>query len=271
MSNRYAEFKHLLFDRPAPGVLRVTINNPDRMNALFMALHDEVVKVWSVIDEDPEVRCSIITGAGKAFCSGGAVDGMPAGAQADAGTQIMRDFRQGTALVKSLIDARKPIVSAINGAAVGAGLALALLCDVPIAAKHAKIFDGHTRIGVAAGDHAALIWPLLCGMAKSKYYLFTNDVMTGEEAERNNLVALAVDGDQLADKAVQVATKIAATAPSAIRITKHTLNHWLRQAMPIFELSLALELAGFQSNEAKEALTAMAEKRAANFTGESPF
>lgn len=271
MSDRYAQFKHLLLDRPAPGVLRVTINNPDRMNALFPALHDEVVKIWSVIDDDPEVRCSIVTGAGKAFCSGGAVDEMGTATQVDVSEQVMKDFRSGTALVKSLIDARKPIVSAINGAAVGAGLALALLCDVPIAAKHAKMFDGHTRIGVAAGDHAALIWPLLCGMAKSKYYLFTNDVMTGEEAERNNLVALAVDGDQLAEKAVQVATKIAATSPTAIRITKHTMNHWLRQAMPIFELSLALELAGFHGAESQEALAAMAEKRPANFPSNSAF
>ena len=271
MTDRYAAFKHLLLDRPAPGVIRITLNNPSQMNAMTMGMHDEIVAIWSVIDEDPEIRCSIVTGAGKAFCSGGAVDAMPSGTKTDVSTQVMKDFRSGSALVKSLIDARKPIVSAINGAAVGAGLALALLSDVPIAAKHAKIFDGHTRIGVAAGDHAALIWPLLCGMAKAKYYLFTNDVMTGEEAERNNLVALAVDGDQLADKAVEVATKIAALAPTGIRVTKHTLNHWLRQAMPIFELSLALELAGFHGAEAQEALSAMVEKRPAQFPDDSVF
>jgi enoyl-CoA hydratase len=271
MTDRYAAFKHLLLDRPAPGVLRITINNPAQMNALTPAIHDEIVAIWPVIDDDPEIRCSIITGAGKAFCSGGAVDEMPSTTQTDVATQVMKDFRSGSTLVKALIDARKPIVSAINGAAVGAGLAVALLCDVPIAAKHAKIFDGHTRIGVAAGDHAALIWPLLCGMAKSKFYLFTNEVMTGEEAERNNLVALAVDGDKLADRAVEVAAKIAALAPTAIRITKYTLNHWLRQAMPIFELSLALELAGFHGAEAKEALAAMAEKRAASFPVDSAF
>lgn len=271
MTDRYAAFKHLLLDRPAPGVLRITINNPAQMNALTPEIHDEIVGIWPVIDGDPEIRCSIITGAGKAFCSGGAVDEMPSTTQTDVSTQVMKDFRNGSSLLKALIDARKPIVSAINGAAVGAGLALALLCDVPIAAKHAKIFDGHTRIGVAAGDHAALIWPLLCGMAKSKYYLFTNEVMTGEEAERNNLVALAVDGEQLADRAVAVAAKIASLAPTGIRVTKHTLNHWLRQAMPIFELSLALELAGFHGAEAKEALAAMAEKRPANFPTDSPF
>ncbi|MET0378215.1 MAG: enoyl-CoA hydratase/isomerase family protein [Spongiibacteraceae bacterium] len=271
MSDRYAQFKHLLLDRPAPGVIRITINNPTQMNALNPATHDEIVAIWAVIDNDPEIRCSIITGAGKAFCAGGAVDEMPTTTQLDVSTQVMKDFRSGSSLVKSLIDARKPIVSAINGAAVGAGLALALLCDVPIASKTAKIFDGHTRIGVAAGDHAALIWPLLCGMAKSKFYLFTNEVMTGEEAERNNLVALAVDPDKLADRAVEVAAKIASLAPTAIRITKYTLNHWLRQAMPIFDLSLALELTSFHGAEAKEAMAAMMEKRAASFPEDSSF
>src|SRR6202022_3836528 len=122
----------------------------------------------------------------------------------------------------------KPIVSAIHGPAVGAGLVVALLADVSIAGRSAKIIEGHTRLGVAAGDHAAICWPLLCGMAKSKYYLLTCETLLGEEAERIGLVSLCVDDDQVQDKALEVAVSLANGAQSAIRWTKHTLNHWYR-------------------------------------------
>lgn len=269
--NTYDDFKDLKFDRPAPGVLRVTLNRPDKRNALTASMHLEIEKIWSVIDADPTVRCAIVTGAGKAFCAGADVGDMAEAEAKDVAREFHRDFRGGAGLVKALVDCRKPIVSAINGSAVGAGLALALLCDVPIAAKDAKLFDGHVRIGVAAGDHAAMIWPLLCGMAKSKYFLFTNEVMTGEQAERNNLVALAVDGAELEQKSVEVASKIAASAPTAVRVTKHVLNHWLRQAQPIFELSLAMELVAFHGGESAEAVSAQLEKRPAQFDQDSTF
>lgn len=267
----YEKFSDLKFDRPAPQVLRITLNRPEKRNALTSAMHAQIEEVWSVIDRDPSVRCTILTGAGRAFCAGGDVEDMPEAGAADTARQVASDFRGGAGLVKALLDARKPIVSAINGPAVGAGLALALLSDIPIAAKQAKLFDGHVNIGVAAGDHAAIIWPLLCGMAKSKYFLLTNEPMTGEEAERNNLVALAVDAEQLEQKSIEVAAKIAGSAPTAIRITKHVLNHWLRQAQPIFELSLALELIGFHGAESTEAIAAQLERRPARFEKDSEF
>jgi enoyl-CoA hydratase len=108
---------------------------------------------------------------------------------------------------------------------------------------------------------------LLCGLAKSKYYLMTNTTMTGEEAERNNLVALAVDGTELEAKSIEVASKVAATAPTAMRMTKYVLNHWLRQNQPIFDLSLAFEMANFAGGEAKEAIRALTSKTPADFPG----
>ena len=161
-------------------------------------------------------------------------------------------------------------MSAINGPAVGAGLVAALLCDVSIAARAARITDGHTRLGVAAGDHAAIVWPLLCGMAKAKYYLLTCDVLTGAEAERIGLVSLCVDDDQLQDKALEVARKLARGAPSAIRWTKHALNNWLRMAGPTFDNSLALEMLGFLSPEVREGLASLREKREPDFPRGSP-
>lgn len=271
MTDRYAAFDRLLFDRPAPHVLRVTMNNPDKLNAMDGAMHHQLETIWGVIDEDDDVRVTIITGAGRGFSAGGAVDDMPVESPLDPNQNLSKGFKGAGRLVSSIINARKPIISAINGPAVGAGLAVALLADVPIASKTAKLLDGHLRIGVTPGDHAAMIWPLLCGMAKSKFFLMTNTPMTGEEAERNNLVALAVDADQLQDKAVEVAMQLTNVAPTALRMTKYVLNHWLRQAQPIFDLSLAFEMANFSGDEAKRAVEAMTSKTTAEFPGKVHF
>jgi enoyl-CoA hydratase/carnithine racemase len=269
-TDRYAAFDCLLFDRPAPHVLRVTINNPDKLNALVPAAHRQFETLWAAIDEDPETRVSIVTGAGRAFCAGGSLDDMPVAALDPAQT-FSKGFAGAGRLVAGLINARKPIVSAINGPAIGAGLAIALLADIPIAARQAKLLDGHLRIGVVPGDHAALVWPLLCGMAKAKYFLMTNTTMTGEEAERHNLVALAVDAADLQDKALEVASQLAATAPTALRMTKYVLNHWLRQQQPIFDLSLAFEMANFSGAEARKAMEAMGSKTQPDFDDEVFF
>jgi enoyl-CoA hydratase len=144
---------------------------------------------------------------------------------------------------------------------------VALLSDVSIAARDARIIDGHTRLGVAAGDHAAICWPLLCGMAKAKYYLLTCETLTGEEAERAGLVSLCVEADEVHAKALEVATKLAQGAQSAIRWTKHTLNHWYRQLGPVFDASLAYEFYGFGGPDAREGVAALKEKRDPVFSG----
>jgi enoyl-CoA hydratase len=125
--------------------------------------------------------------------------------------------------------------------------------------------DGHTRLGVAAGDHAAICWPLLCGMAKAKYYLLTCEALTGEEAERIGLVSLCVDDDELAEKSLGVAKRLAAGSVTAIRWTKNTLNNWYRQAGPTFDASLAMEFYGFGLADVREGLAAHLEKRAPEF------
>ena len=140
-----------------------------------------------------------------------------------------------------------------------------LLADISIAAKDARIIDGHTRLGVAAGDHAAIVWPLLCGMAKAKYYLLLCEPVSGEEAERIGLVSMCVDESELQETAVKVAQKLARGAPSAIRFTKYALNNWLRMMGPNFDTSLALEFLGFTCPEAEEGLASLREKRHPNF------
>jgi enoyl-CoA hydratase len=266
LTDRYANFDGLLFDRPALHVLRVTINNPTQANAMTARMQDSLHSIWPVIDSDLETRVTIITGSGKYFCSGGALDDMPTGEDAEErGSRFNYDFGNARQLAQTLIDARKPIVSAINGPAIGVGLAIALLADIPIAAKHAKLLDGHLRIGVLPGDHAALIWPLLCGLAKAKYHLMTNETITGEQAEAMNLVALSVDADDLAAKSIEVAVKLANTAPTALRMTKYVLNHYLRQNQTIFDLSAALEMANFGTAESTEAMRAYLAKEVPDF------
>lgn len=265
MTDRYSAFDSLLFDRPAPFVLRVTLSAPERRNALSLRMHEQLENLWRTVDADPETRVTIVTGAGSAFCAGSSFDDMGDGSEADAGGTFTRRFASAANLVQGMIDARKPIVSAINGPAMGAGLAVALLADISIAAKTAKLMDGHLRIGLLPGDHAAIIWPLLCGMAKAKYYLMTNAVMTGEDAEKNNLISLSVPAEELESTSISVATQLAGLAPSALAATKHVLNHWLRQARPIFETSLAFEIASMAGGEFREALAAFTEKRPAKF------
>jgi enoyl-CoA hydratase len=263
MAERYSGYTHLLFEYPQERILKITINRPDKYNALDAVGHKELTYVWREVDDDPDIDVVIITGAGKAFSAGGDLD-MVETLTTDFNARV-NIWKEAKDLVYNIINCGKPIISAINGPAVGAGLVAALLADISIVAKSVSITDGHTRLGVAAGDHAAIIWPLLCGMAKAKYYLLTCDRLSGEEAERIGLVSLCVADDELQDKAMEVAQKLANGAPTAIRWTKYALNNWLRQAGPIYDASTALEMLGFGGPEVKEGLAALKEKRDPEF------
>jgi enoyl-CoA hydratase len=259
----YGDYEYLLFDLKPTGVLLVTINRPEALNATNARLHWELTEVWRTVDGDPQVRVVLMTGAGRAFSAGGdlgMMEGMAGNPEA-----VARSMREAADLVYNMINLDTPIVSAINGVAVGAGLAVALLADVSIISETARITDGHVRLGVGAGDHAAIIWPLLCGMAKAKYYLLTAEFIDGREAERIGLVSLCTPPDKLMDTAWEVANKLAAGSQPAIRWTKRALNNWLRMAGPIFDNSLALEMLGFLGRDVGEGITAIREKRAPRF------
>jgi enoyl-CoA hydratase len=268
VSTHYVSYSALAFDRPAKGVLRITLNRPEKLNALDARGHDELARVWREVDEDPEVSAVILCGAGRAFSAGGDFDMVEE--MIDSFDARVRVWRESKDLVYNLINCSKPIVSAIHGSAVGAGLVAALLADVSIAARSARLVDGHTRLGVAAGDHAAIIWPLLCGMAKAKYHLMLCEPVSGEKAEQIGLVSLAVDDAEVQDTAVSIATRLANAAPSATRWTKYALNNWLRQAGPTFDASLALEMLGFGGAEVREGVASFREKRAPVFPAGTP-
>jgi enoyl-CoA hydratase len=261
----YEAFDGLTIDRPAPHVLQITLDAPG-LNAVDEKVHRQLADIWTAVDHDAETNVALIRGAGKAFSAGGSFDLLDALLNDYAvRTRVMREARD---LVFNIVNCSKPIVSAIHGPAVGAGLVAAILADVSVAARTARIIDGHTRLGVTAGDHAAICWPLLCGMAKAKYYLLTCETLSGEEAERIGLVSVCVgDDEDVQEHALEIARGLAGGAQAALRFTKHALNHWYRLLGPVFDSSLALEFYGFGGPDAREGLAAHREKRAPRFSG----
>ena len=263
----YSEYKELKMRRVEAGILEIVMRAEEgKLSVTTARMHAEMARVWLDIDRDPEVRVAILRGEGRGFSAGGDLAMVE---------DMMRDFaararvwREAKDLVFNLINCSKLVVSAMHGPAVGAGLVAGLLADISIASRTARLIDGHTRLGVAAGDHAAIVWPLLCGMAKAKYYLLLCEQISGEEAERLGLVSMTCEEAELQEKALEVARKLAAGAQTALRWTKYSLNNWLRLAGPTFDASLALEILGFTGPEAKEGVASHREKRKPSFPSE---
>lgn len=266
MTNPYPDYSSLKLDWPADRVLRITISR-GAMNSMDFELHHDLAGIWRIIDADPGVSAAVLTGEGDVFSAGGDFSLIErVVADYDFRCRMWKDTR---VLVQNILDCGKPIVSAINGPAAGGGLAAALLADVSVVARTAKLVDGHAALGVAADDGAVAIWPLLCGMAKAKYYLMTNAPLTGEEAERLGLVTFCVERAEVMPKSLEIATQLSRGAPNGIRWTKHALNNWIRAAWPAFDASLAFGILGFGGPEAKEGLDALREKRLPRFNADS--
>jgi enoyl-CoA hydratase len=259
-----AAYPGLHFELKDHGVLWMTINRPERMNATDAELHRGLSRVWLDIDEDPDVRVVVVTGAGDAFSAGGDLEWI-SGMAGDY-EKIRGVLKEAGDIVYRMMQCEKIIISAINGVAVGAGLAVALMADISLMANEARFTDGHLRLGVAAGDHAAICWPLLCGMAKAKYYLITSDFIDGETADRIGLVSKAVPAADLVAEAERVANKIARGPQDAARFTKRSLNLWMTQTAPAFDASLALEMLSFLGPDAAEGVRALQEKRRPEFS-----
>src|SRR3989442_8136817 len=263
----YSAFRSLKIRRLEPGVLEIVMGEEGgKLPVATARMHAELARIWLDVDFDRDTRVAILRGAGKGFSAGGDLAMVE---------EMTRDFavrarvwREARDLVYNMINCSKIIISAMHGPAVGAGLVAGLMADISIAAKNARLIDGHTRLGVAAGDHAAIVWPLLCGMAKAKYYLLTCKTISGEEAEALGLVSLACEESELQAKALEVARELAAGAQTALRWTKYSLNNWLRMAGPTFDASLGLEMLGFTGPEVKEGIAALREKRKPAFPPE---
>jgi len=268
MSDRYAKYSKLKIDHPSDRVLRVTFDRPETYNSVDAETHTQLTNIWRDINDDPDISAVIVTGAGKAFSAGGDFEMIKSILENPVAR--MATWKEAKDLVYNIINCNKPIISAINGVAVGAGLVVGILADVSICGKSARIVDGHT-LGVAAGDVACIIWPLLCGLAKAKYYLLTCKPLSGEEAERIGLVSLCVEDGDLQNVALETAQDFVHGAQSAIRWTKYALNNWLRVNGPLFDTSTALEMLGFAGTEAREGLASHVEKRKPFFPKDCPI
>jgi enoyl-CoA hydratase len=259
----YDAFPSLELDRPAPHVLRLTLRAPGRLNAVSGAMHRELASLWPAVGADEETRVVLVRGADGAFSAGGDLD-LVLDIASDYETRL-RVFHEARDLVYNILDCPQPIVSAMTGPAVGAGLAVGLLADVSLVTANARIVDGHTKLGVTAGDHAAIVWPLLCGMAKAKYHLLLCEPVDGVEAERLGLVSLCVPEEELEERALAIANRLAEGSQPAIRHTKLALNNWLRLAGPAFDASLALEFLDMTGPDVHEGVAAVREKRQPSF------
>ncbi len=259
----FSSYERLLFERRPGGVMLITLNRPEKYNAADETMHAELSRVWLDVSHDEETRVAVVTGAGKAFSAGGdlAMVERLAGDHA----RVLHMLREMSDLVYNLVNCDKPVVSAVNGVAVGAGLAVALLADISVCAEDARLGDGHVKLGVAAGDHAALCWPLLCGMAKARYYLLTGEMLTGAEAERIGLVTKAVPTTQVLEEALAVAGVLANGSQTAIRMTRLVLANWLKVAGPLFDQSAAYEMLGFMGPDVLEGVAALKERRSPSF------
>jgi enoyl-CoA hydratase len=259
----YSAYQRLRISLDGQGLLQLRFGEPGRLPVADAVMHHELAAVWRDIDADARVRAVLVASDGKGFLAGGDLEGV-ARISVDAEARL-RVWQEARDLVHNLVNCQVPVVSAVHGPAVGAGLALALLADICIVTPDARLIDGHMRLGVAAGDHAAMVWPLACGLARSKYYLLLGEELLGQEAERLGLVARCVPAESLNDVALGLAQRLARGPRQAQRMTKHALNHWLRAALPTFEASLGMEMLGFGTAEAREGLDALRERRAPDF------
>src|SRR5438067_6918923 len=259
----YEAFPSLELDRPAAHILRLTLRAPGRLNAVSGPMHRELAALWPTVGEDGETRAVLVRGADGAFSAGGDLDLVLE--IANEYETRLRVFHEARDLVYNILACPKPIVSAMTGPAVGAGLAIGLLADISIVTPNARIVDGHTKLGVAAGDHAVIVWPLLCGMAKAKYHLLLCEPVDGETAERLGLVSLCVPAEEVEERALEIARRLAAGSQTAIAHTKLALNNWLRAAGPAFDASLALEFLDMTGPDVREGVAAVREHREPSF------
>ena len=247
-------------------VLTLALNRPEQRNAVNARLHNELSRVFTDVQRDPDSDVVVLTGNGAAFCAGGDIEWMQS--HVDAPDEFDRMAREGKDIAYTQLDLEKPLICKLNGHATGLGATLALLCDIVVASQDAKIGDPHVSVGLVAGDGGAFIWPQLVGYAKARKYLFTGELLTAAEAERIGLITDVVAPADLDGTVDALAQRIAAGATKAIRWTKIATNLPLRALFHAhFDAGLAYECLSNRSADHAEAVRAFAQRRKPQFTG----
>jgi enoyl-CoA hydratase len=257
-----SDYKSLLIKRDAK-ILRVSLNRPDALNAVNAQLHDELVRLWLDVQDDPDIALVVLTGEGRAFCAGGDINWM--GEDEDAAPMATDMAKR---LVLNQLSCEKPIIASLNGDAVGVGATLALFCDIIIASDKARIGDPHVKAGLSAGDGGAIIWPQLIGYARAKEYLMTGDLIPAPKAAEMGLINYAVPPAELQAKTEEMVNRLANGALKAISYTKATVNIGLRQmAEAMLDAGTAYEFLTMETEDHKEAVVAFQEGRKPVFKG----
>ena len=256
-------YETLLID-DAQGVRTITMNRPESLNALNEALKAELADALKAAERDDTVRCLVLTGAGRAFCSG--ADLKEASAQQKSYGESLR--RAYNPIILRLRTIEKPVIAAVNGVAAGAGCSLALACDLRVASDKASFIEAFVKIGLVPDSAATFLLPRLVGLGKALEMAFTGDALDAGAAESLGLVSRVVPGDGLMEVTMELAQRLAQAPTRAIGLTKRAMNRALTldlEAALNYEADVQ-EIAG-RTNDHKEGLQAFAEKRPPRFTG----
>ncbi|TDE35647.1 crotonase/enoyl-CoA hydratase family protein [Antarcticimicrobium sediminis] len=263
----------ILNDTDDHGIVTLTLNDPDTRNAISDApMIEALIDAVTAAEADSRSRVIILTGAGKAFSSGGNIKKMGAGGGLNdpLPAKTRRNYRTGIQRLPQLFEAMElPVVCAVNGAAIGAGCDLTLMCDVRIASEHAKFAESFVKLGIVPGDGGAWLLPRVVGWSKACEMALTGDMVDAKEARAIGLVSRVVPQDQLMESAREVALRIAANPTYAVRLTKRLLRKAGQQSLSeILETSAAYQALVHATADHEEAVAAMREKRAPTYTGE---
>ncbi len=268
----YSRYQFLNVEQSDTGVTTITINRPEARNAVHSVLHEELQDIWIDVARDFDTKVVVLTGAGSAFCVGGDVKDMAeldepfgGGRNIDPSAVTSGEARRA---IFYMLDVEQPIISAINGHAIGLGATLALCADITVMSATAKIGDPHVKVGLVAGDGGAMLWPLLVGPSRAKEFLLRGNLINGVEAERIGLVNHVVPAEEVMEAAMVIAEELAALPPLAVRWTKLSVNRWLKDVYhQVFDVSIAFEQVTLRSADHKEAAAAFAERRTPRYTG----
>ncbi len=246
-------------------VVTLTMNEPERRNPLTgNSAVPDFLAAFDRIHEDHSVRAVIVTGAGTAFSSGGDVRNMLRQSNGEVGgMQIRHEYRTGIQkLPLALFNLEVPVIAAINGAAVGAGLDLACMCDIRIASDKAKFAESFVKLGIIPGDGGAWLLPRIVGMSRAAEMVFTGDTITADVAFQWGLVSRVVPGAELMAAAREMAARIAANPGHAVRLSKRLLREGMHTRLDtVLEMAAAFQSLSHQTDDHREAVNAFLEKR----------
>jgi enoyl-CoA hydratase/carnithine racemase len=259
--------KSFLFEKDADGVATITLNRPERLNALTFEVYRELTDLFAALANETDVRVVVITGAGRAFCSGGDVKDI-IGELFSRDVEGLLDFTRMTCeLVRNIRALPKPVIASLNGTTAGAGACIALASDIRIASEDAKIAFLFVKVGLSGADMgAAYLLPRVIGLAKATELLYTGDFISAAEAERIGLYNRVVPTDQLAETTGELAQRLAKGPAFALAKTKEMLNREMHMNLDAaLESEAQAQAICMQHPDYREAYEAFVNKRKARF------